>query len=63
MDSPINQPYHVRTDGGIFVSGHETATQADKDAAERNERAEKLGIKTRYVSAPKPQAQSRHLLG
>lgn len=42
------KPFHVRTNTGVFHSGHETAEQAAAAMREANARAETLGIFTRY---------------
>jgi len=52
--NPINMPWHVRTDGDTFVSGHEAESNAEQDRDGRNKQAEKLDLKTRYVVKPKP---------
>lgn len=56
---PTDEPFHVVADTpgydpGHFVAGWPAQDQADTDAADRNERAEKLGIETRYRAIEKP---------
>ena len=54
---PTDQPWHVRVagvEGGPgFVHGVATEAAAKTDAADRNKRAEALGIKARYEVAAK----------
>ena len=54
---PIDRPFHVRlvdADGSRgFTAGYNTVEEAEKSAADRNARAEELGIKARYAAVPK----------
>jgi hypothetical protein len=50
----LEQPWHVRTDGGTFHSGVETEGAANALAERLNGEAEKLKIKTRYVVSGRP---------
>lgn len=54
---PKDQPFHIRltgvADGPGFVHGVETEAQAKADAADRNKKAEAMGIKARYEVAAK----------
>lgn len=48
------QPFHVRTNEGAFVSGHDSKAQAEADATARNQRAAKLELSTTYQVSPRP---------
>jgi hypothetical protein len=44
----IEYPFSVRTMEGILVRGYDEWSDTETGAKQRNDRAEKLGIKTRY---------------
>ncbi len=46
--NPTKLPWHVYTDSGHFRSGHDSEAEANATASAANDRAKKLGIKTRY---------------
>lgn len=48
-ESGTGSPWHVRTNSGVFHSGHGNAILAEHSSAAANKQAEKLGITTRYV--------------
>lgn len=56
--TPMSEPFHVRlvgvSDGPVFVHGYPEESQAKANAAERNTKAEGLGVKARYEVVPKP---------
>ena len=49
MSKPSDMPYQVLTDTGGIHSGYETSQKADAACFEANQRAEKMGIVTRYI--------------
>ena len=46
--------YKIRTDAGILVTTFENRLQAEASAKERNERAERMGLKVRYLWVHEP---------
>lgn len=58
-DSPprltiLDDPFRVSHTNGDVVAGFKDLQSAENDAAERNERALKLGLRARYLAGPKP---------
>ena len=51
-----NMPFRVVTNGGNMVKGFENLNAATQNADNRNERAEELGIETRYLAKPQSAA-------
>lgn len=47
-------PYSVRTKDGGLVQGYDDPSVASENAKQRNDRAEKMGLKTRYESTHTP---------
>lgn len=58
-DNPLSRPFHVRTTAGTLRSGHNTEAEARAAADRANDRAKQLGIKTRYVAAPRCRGSRR----
>lgn len=46
--SGLDKPFHVVTTENRFVAGYDVQEEALASAKDRNDKAEKLGIKTRY---------------
>ena len=53
---PTDMPWHIRTETGTFVAGYESVEEATKDAENRNEKLQKMGLDKRhkYSMTPKP---------
>ncbi len=55
MKAPdIDKPFHVSHTNGDLIKGFLTMPDAEADAKERNLRALDLGLRARYLAAPKP---------
>ena len=55
MKNPdVDKPFHVLYANGDFIKGFMTMPDAETDAKERNQRALDLGLRARYLAAPKP---------
>jgi hypothetical protein len=52
--SEYEYPYSVRTMEGTLVKGFDLMADAETNAKQRNNRAEKLGIQTRYEETHLP---------
>jgi hypothetical protein len=59
MSGNIEYPYSVRTKEGGLVQGYDDPSMAAENAKQRNNRAEKLEIKTRYegTNIPAPRGK------
>ena len=53
-DLGSGNPFHVRTNDGVFHSGWKTEDKAIERANRANKTAKELGIKVRYEAGPRP---------